>query len=71
VHLDYERSPRTQQCPDTTNSRAEVAAWLGRDPFTEVGPWRLIAMINRRRDGAFIVTAELFDDHGVKTPTRG
>ncbi len=65
VRLEYQRGPRTQQCPDTKDFRAEVAAWLGRDPFTEAGPWRLIANINRRRDGAYIATAELFDDQGA------
>ena len=65
VRLDYQRGPRTHQCPDDLDFRAEVAARLGHDPFTGAGPWRLIAIMNRRRDGAFILTAELFDDHGA------
>lgn len=65
VRLEYQRGPRTQQCPDTADFRAEVAAWLGRDPFTEAGPWRLIAIISRRRDGAFLAMAELFDENGA------
>jgi hypothetical protein len=65
VRLEYQRGPRTQQCPDVTELRGEVAAGLGHDPFTEAGPWRLITLLNRRRDGVYIVTAELFDDKSV------
>jgi len=65
VRLEYRRGPRAQQCPGEVELRGWVAAGLGRDPFTEAGPWRLITSINRRRDGAFIAVTSLFDDKGA------
>lgn len=64
VRLEYKLGPRTQQCPDVNELRAEVAAGLGHDPFTEAGPWRLSLVVNKRRDGVYIATTTLFDDKG-------
>lgn len=65
VRLEYQRGPRAQKCPEETELRGEVAAGLGHSPFTDEGPWRLITTLNRRRDGAYIATAALFDDKGA------
>jgi hypothetical protein len=65
VRLDYQRGPRALKCPDATELRAEVAAGLGHDPFTDAGPWRLITTLNRRGDGVYVATTDLFDDKGA------
>ena len=65
VRLEYQRGPRAQKCPDELELRGEVAAGLGRDPFREAGPWRLIIIVDKRRDGAYVATTTLFDDKGA------
>ena len=69
VHLEYQRGPLAQRCPDETALSAEVAAGLGHSPFTDAGPWRLIVTVNRRRDGVYVATTALFDDKGAPAST--
>lgn len=69
VRLEYERGPLAQKCPAETELRAEVAAGLGHDPFTDAGPWRLITTLNHRRDGVYVATTALFDDKGAPAST--
>ena len=71
VRLDYERGPGAQQCPNEKMLRGEVAAEVGSDRFTEAGPWRLHAAITRRKNGVFVATADLFDDHGAAVDSMG
>ena len=71
VRLEYKRGPGVRQCPDVTELRSEVAAQLGRDPFTEAGTRRLVASVNRRKDGSFVATAELFDGDGATISALG
>jgi hypothetical protein len=51
--------------------RGEVAAEIGHDPFTEAGPWRLRTEITRRKNGAFVATADLADGTGATSDTMG
>ena len=64
VRLSYERGPGARHCADAADLRSEIAAQLGRDPFTEAGPWGLTATINRRKDGAFVATTDFLDSDG-------
>jgi hypothetical protein len=71
VRLEYERNPGARQCPDVTKLRAEVAAEIGLDPFTEAGPWRLQATVARGKTGAFVATADLLDTDGAISVSMG
>ncbi len=67
VRLSYERVPGARHCADAADLRSEVAAQLGRDPFTDAGPWRLTATINRRKNGELVATTEFLDSDGQPT----
>jgi hypothetical protein len=67
VRLTYERGPGAHHCPDVADLRSEIAAQLGRDPFTDAGPWRLTATVSRRKDGAFVATTDFLDSDGLPT----
>lgn len=69
VHLDYERGPGARQCPVAKALTDEVGAEIGSERFTETGPWRLRVAINRKKNGAFIAAAELFDSDGAIAAT--
>lgn len=71
VRLEYERGSGARQCPDATKLRAEVAAEIGFDPFTEAGPWRLHATVIRGKTGAFVATADLLDADGATAFSMG
>jgi hypothetical protein len=71
VRLEYERGSGARQCPDATKLRAEVAAEIGFDPFTEAGPWRLRATVIRGKTGAFVATADLLDADGATAFSMG
>lgn len=71
VRLDYTRGAGARQCPDASLLRGEVAAEIGKDRFTGAGPWRLHAAVNRRKNGAFVATADLFDSDGARVDTTG
>jgi hypothetical protein len=71
VRLTYERGPGARQCPDATKLRAEVAAEIGLDPFTEAGPWLLQATVARGKTGAFVATADLLDREGAISVSMG
>ncbi len=71
MRLEYERSPAARQCPDANLLRGEVAAEIGLDPFTEAGPWRLRVAVTRRKNGAFVATADLFDGDGGSEDSMG
>ena len=65
VHLDYERGPGARQCPVAKALTDEVGAEIGSERFTDTGPWRLRVAINRKKNGAFVANAELFDSDGA------
>jgi hypothetical protein len=71
VRLDYERGPGARQCPDEKVLRGEVAAEIGDDPFTEAGPWSLRAVVTRKKNGAYVATADLFDGDGAPGSSMG
>lgn len=71
VRLDYERGSGARQCPEATAFRDEVAANVGSDRFTVTGPWLLRVAIIRRKSGAFVVTANLFDGDGARSEEMG
>jgi hypothetical protein len=71
VRLEYERGTGARQCPDATKLRAEVAAEIGFDPFTEAGPWRLRATVAHGKNGGFVATADLLDADGATAFSMG
>ena len=64
--LDYTRAPGAQACPDELHFRAEVAAHLGREAFSEQGTWNVHVYAFRRPTGVFGVVAGLYDDKGER-----
>jgi hypothetical protein len=71
VHLDYDRGTVARQCPEAKMLRGEVAAEIGHDPFTEAGPWQMRVAITRRKNGAFVATADLLDGDGATASSMG
>ncbi len=65
VHLEYERGPGARQCPGAKALTDEVGAEIGSERFTATGPWRLRVAINRKKNGAFMASAHLFDSDGA------
>lgn len=71
MHLDYDRGTVARQCPEAKTLRGEVAAEIGHDPFTEAGPWQMRVAITRRKNGAFVATADLLDSDGATASSMG
>ena len=71
VRLDYDRGAAARQCPEAKVLRGEIAAEIGYDPFTEAGPWQMRVAITRRKNGAFVATADLLDGDGAISDTMG
>jgi hypothetical protein len=71
VRLEYDIGAVARQCPKEKTLRGEVAAEIGRDPFTDAGPWRLHVTLAHGKSGAVVANADLFDSEGATFATMG
>jgi hypothetical protein len=71
VRLEYDLGAGARQCPKEKTLRGEVAAEIGRDPFTDAGPWRLHVTLAHGKSGVLVANADLFDSEGATFATMG
>lgn len=60
--LLYDRTADARACPDEVHFRRAVADKLGREAFSEHGPWVFRVVTFHRPNGAYSVIAHLWDD---------
>lgn len=69
ARLVYSRSSDAESCPDEPALRHAVAARIGYDPFFAWATRTVVANLTRR-DGAFVASVDLVDEHGIAHGVR-
>jgi hypothetical protein len=69
ARLVYSRSTDAESCPEETALRHAVAAQIGYDPFFAWATRTVVATLSRR-EGAFVASVDLVDEHGIAHGAR-